>query len=89
MFDPLAPILMFLITAGVKDFAVRVLNRPFGSTESAVIAAFVGAFILFANSLGTLLPAEHLPFVSQLVTLIVTVASGFGIHATAKMIKGW
>lgn len=84
MFDPLAPILVFLITAGIKEFFERVLDQPVPSQASAIIAAFVAAATLFANQVGALLPNNLVPIVAQIVTLIVMIASAFGIHATAK-----
>jgi hypothetical protein len=84
MFDPLTPILVFLITAGVKEFCDKVLGRPVPSEASAIVAAFVAALVLFANALGALIPANWTAVVAQIVTLIVMIASAFGIHATVK-----
>ncbi len=86
MFDPLTPILVFLLTAGAKDFCAQVLHRPFGSAESAIIAAAVAALVLFANQIATLLPPDALPAVAQAVGLIVLIASAFGIHGTVKLV---
>lgn len=88
MFDPLTPILVFLITAGVKEFCQKVLGKPVPAEASAVIAAFVAALVLFANQLGALLPADWTAVVAQIVTLVVLIASAFGVHATAKSFTG-
>lgn len=88
MFDPLVPIVTFLVTAGIKEFAEKVLKQEYNSNWSAVTAAVIAAGLLLANSLGALLPKEWLPVVGQIVQFVVLVASAFGIHATAVMIKG-
>ncbi|MFH0938950.1 MAG: hypothetical protein V1899_06690, partial [Planctomycetota bacterium] len=86
MFDPIQPILIFLITAGLKEFFEKVLEIPFNSGWSAVIVAIIGALVLSANALAASIPPEWLPAVAAGVTLIVAIASAFGIHATVKSI---
>ena len=85
MFEPLVPVLVFLITAGVKNFFDRVLGKPLGSAESAIIAAFVAALIVFGNAVVVLLPPAALPALTVAIQLLVLIASAFGVHATAKL----
>jgi hypothetical protein len=84
MFDPLQPILIFLITAGVKEFFEKVLHQAVPSLTSALIATLVGALILSADQLAPLIPSTWLPVAQAIVQLVVLVASAFGIHAAVK-----
>jgi hypothetical protein len=84
MFDPLTPILVFLVTAGVKEFFSRVLGKELDAGTSALIATVIAAFIVYANEIARLLPVAWLPIVGAIVALLVAIASAFGIHATVK-----
>jgi hypothetical protein len=84
MFDPLTPILIYLITAGAKEFCYRVLGIELPASASALIASVIGAFVVFANGFAAQIPAAWLPTVGAIVALLVAIASAFGIHATVK-----
>ncbi len=84
MFDPIAPVLIALMTAGLKEFSEKVLKRPLDASASASIVVIVGALIYFGNGIAPLLPADVLPALSRLITLVVAVASAFGVHAAIK-----
>jgi hypothetical protein len=84
MFDPLQPILIVLVTAGLKEFCEKVLGIQLDAKLSALVASVVGALVLYANGFAALLPAQWLPAVGAAVALLVAIASAFGIHATIK-----
>lgn len=86
MFDPLQPILIFLVTAGLKDFFARVLKRELDSATSALVASLIAALVLWANGFAALIPPQWLPIIGAIVALLVAIASAFGIHATVKFI---
>jgi len=85
MFDLLVPVLIFLLTAGIKEFFARVLSKEVPPVASVVIAAFVSFVVIFANALGGLIPAAQLALVGQIVAAIVAMFGAFGVRATVRM----
>jgi len=85
MFDLLVPVLIFLLTAGIKEFFARVLSKEVPPVASVVIAAGVSFVVIFANALGGLIPAAQLALVGQIVAAIVAMFGAFGVRATVRM----
>ncbi len=79
-FDPLvAPILIYLVTAGVKS-----LFGNISGYGSMVVAAFVASLLLFGESLIGGLGPDAAAIATSVVELLLLIASGFGLHDVVK-----
>lgn len=79
-FDPaLAPIVVYLVTAGVKSVFGRISGYG-----SMVVAAGVGSLLLFGESLIGGLGPEAAEIATSFVQLLLVIASGFGLHDVVK-----
>lgn len=79
-FDPaLAPLLIYLVTAGIKSV--------FGSISgygSMLVASAVGALLLFGEAAVSGLGPEAAGVVTAVVQLFLVIASGLGLHDVVK-----
>ena len=84
MFSPaLAPILIYLVTAGLKGI--------FGAIDgkwSAVVAALVAAVLVFGESLISGLSPEMQSTLTTVIELLILIFSGLGLHDVVKQEVG-
>ena len=59
----------------------------FSGYKSQVVAAIVGAIVLWINSLLAQVPPEAVNIVSVLLQLLIVVLGAFGIHGLYKQFK--
>lgn len=79
-FDPLlAPILVYLITAGVKSLFGSITGRG-----SMLVAAAVGALLVFGESVIGGLGGNAAEVATSIVQVLLVIASGFGLHDVVK-----
>lgn len=80
MFDPLlAPVLIYLVTAGIKSIFGGINGRA-----SMIVAAAVGALLVFGESVIGGLGSDAAAAVTALVELLLVIASGYGLHDVVK-----
>jgi hypothetical protein len=75
--------LTFLFTQGLKALA-NLLGFDIAGWTSAVVAALVGAVLVFLDGIVALIPPELQPVASAIFGLIVVVLGSFGVHYTYK-----
>ncbi len=79
-FDPLlAPILVYLVTAGVKSVFGSITGRG-----SMLVAAAVGALLVFGESVIGGLGGSAEEVATSIVQVILVIASGLGLHDVVK-----
>ena len=79
-FDPLlAPILVYLVTAGVKSVFGSITGRG-----SMLVAAAVGALLVFGESVIGGLGGSAAEVATSIVQVILVIASGLGLHDVVK-----
>lgn len=79
-FDPaLAPVLIYLVTAGVKSVFGRISGYG-----SMLVAAGVGSLLLFGESAIGGLGSAAAEIATAVVQLLLVIASGLGLHDVVK-----
>jgi hypothetical protein len=79
-FDPLlAPILVYLVTAGVKSLFGSISGKG-----SMLVAAAVGALLVFGESVIGGLGQGAADTATAIVQVLLVIASGFGLHDVVK-----
>ncbi len=83
-FDPLLlPILVYLVTAGVKSLFGSITGRG-----SMLVAAAVGAVLVFGESVIGGLGGGAADAATTIVQLLLVIASGLGLHDVVKQEVG-
>lgn len=79
-FDPLlAPLLVYLVTAGIKSLFGGISGRG-----SMLVASAVGALLVFGMSVIGGLGGNAAEIVTAAVQLFLVIASGLGLHDIVK-----
>jgi hypothetical protein len=94
----LAGLVGFLVTAGIKDFALflgaalsklfkKEISLDFSSLASVLTGTLVTLVVVSANSALALVPANLQPIVLAAMPVLVAILSAFGIHGTIKSLR--
>ena len=79
-FSPLLlPLLVYLVTAGIKSIFGGISGRA-----SMLVASVVAALLVFGESVVGGLGPDAAAVVTQLVELLLVIASGLGLHDIVK-----
>lgn len=79
-FSPLlAPLLIYLVTAGIKSLFGSISGKG-----SMLVASAVGALLLFGESVIASLGPEAAEIATSVVQLFLVIMSGFGMHDVVK-----
>ena len=81
----LRPVLVFLLTAGLKDLFALFGTEISGKT-TAFTAALVAAAMTFLDSALAALPVDWQPAVTAILTIAAALLSAFGLQRTLKKI---
>ena len=76
-------LLVFLLTAGLKEVANLFGQEPYGKL-TAFVAALVAAAVVFVDSALAALPADWQPGVAAALSIVATLLSAFGLNRTIK-----
>ncbi len=79
----LHPLLIFLITAGLKDL-FALFGKEIAGKATAFIAALTAATLTFVNSALAALPADWQTPVAAVLSIAATLVSAFGLHRTLR-----
>lgn len=80
MFDPaLAPLVIYLVTAGIKSVFGSISGRA-----SMVVASLVAALLLFGESVISGLGPDGAAIATSAIELLLLIAGAYGLHDVVK-----
>lgn len=82
----LLPVLIFLLTAGIKD-ALKLFNMNIDGKITAFVATLVTAAITFLDAALAALPEDWRPAVTAVLSIAATLVSAFGLNRTLKALR--
>ena len=79
-------LLAYLITQGLKAF-LALFGKDISGVFAAIVAAFVAAFLLFAEGVIGALPPDVQNIVVVALNALVAILGAFGVHYTYQGLK--